>query len=384
MKEQSPLEGSVKKYIHLILFSASLFLLISCSKNNETYKAEIKNGIKIIENLRPKWGDESRITLEFIRKIGGLDTQDENYMFYQPLDLVQDVKGNKYILDRGEFRIRKFDSNWKYLKRFVRSGQGPGEVTSTSSMAINAHSEIYLFDRGNLRVQILDSDGMYINSIRREHQTYGGSVQSLGRVVLTARSFHSRIQKNIDSKNPSMLAIVDLDGKIIERFVLCKIFDEYPLMYGANNISYDIDVNDNIFVTFHYQNRIEKYSPEGKPIFFSKRPLKYEIEHRVEDNNDFLIPILTYISNDIRIDGKGRLWITTYDEQPETQGSRGATLKNREWLKFEIFDIEGILLGEIPAPIEFYSKRIYGDTLYLIDPYFEACIYEYKIIEKDI
>ena len=374
----------MKKYVHLILFITCLLLLVYCNKSNETYKAEIKNGIKIIENLRPKWGDESRITLEFVRKIGGLDTQDENYMFYMPLDLVQDAKGNKYVLDRGEFRIRKFDSNWKYIKRFVRRGQGPGEVSSTSGLAINSHSNIYLFDRGNMRVQILDSDGIYKKSIWTEHQSYGGSVQSSGRVVLTKRSFHSRSQGLIDSENPTMLSIVDLDGKIIEKFVECKILDEYFLMYGTNNVSFDIDVYDNIYVTFHYQNRIEKYSPDGKPIFFSKRPLKYKIKQRVVLDNGYTEPIFTYISNDIRIDGKGRLWVTTYDEQPESQGSRGATLKNRKWLKFEIYDKEGVLLGEIPTPIEFYKKRIYGDTLYLIDPYFEACIYEYKIIEKDV
>ena len=267
-----------------------------------------------------------------MRKIGGLDTQDENYMFYMPLDLVQDTEGNKYILDRGEFRIRKFDSNWKYIKRFVRNGQGPGEISNTSGLAINAHSNIYLFDQGNMRVQILDSDGIYINSIRADHQSFGGSVQSTGRVVFTVSSFHSRSQEDIYSENPTILAIVDL---------------------------------------------------EGKPIFFSKRPLKYEIKQRVVVNNDIREPIMTYISNDIRIDGKERIWVTTYDKQPESQGSRGATLKNRKWLKFEIYDKDGVLLGEIPAPIEFHKKRIYGNTLFLIDPYFEACIYEYKIVDNE-
>ena len=373
----------LRKKCLLIIFFYFIILEISCSKNNETYKAEIKNGIKIIENLRPKWGDESRITLEFVRKIGGLDTQDENYMFYMPLDLVQDTEGNKYILDRGEFRIRKFDSNWKYIKRFVRNGQGPGEISNTSGLAINAHSNIYLFDQGNMRVQILDSDGIYINSIRADHQSFGGSVQSTGRVVLTARSFHSRSGEIIDSKNPTILAIVDLDGKIIERFVESEIFDESFLMYSASHVSFDLDVDDNIYVTFWFQNRIEKYSPDGKLIFFSKRPLKYEIKQRVVVNNDIREPIMTYISNDIRIDGKERIWVTTYDKQPESQGSRGATLKNRKWLKFEIYDKDGVLLGEIPAPIEFHKKRIYGNTLFLIDPYFEACIYEYKIVDNE-
>ena len=53
----------LRKKCLLIIFFYFIILEISCSKNNETYKAEIKNGIKIIENLRPKWGDVSRITL---------------------------------------------------------------------------------------------------------------------------------------------------------------------------------------------------------------------------------------------------------------------------------------------------------------------------------
>lgn len=365
----------------LILFCL-LLLTASCNFKKEAHKIKIVNEVKVIDNFQPEWGDEPKIELEFVRKLGGLDTKDENYIFHRPFDLVQDKDGNKYVLTVDDYCVRKFDSDWKYLMRFGKKGQGPGEVLRSYGSAIDKQSNIYVIDHGNMRVQIFSPEGEPKGNIRMNHQSLSGAVLSSGKIVLTARSFHSPGPGVINRENPTMLAIADTNGELIDRFVKCKEFSEPDLMYDANRVNFDIDENDNIYVVFEHQNRIEKYSPNGGPIFFANRPLKFEIKHKVVNEKGYSMPILTFVSVDIGVDHKGRLWVTTFDVQPESQGSRGATLKDHRLLKFEVYDNNGILLGELPVPTEFYKKRIYGNILYLIDPYFEASIYEFRIIEK--
>jgi len=41
MKEGIPLEGSVKKYIHLVLFITCLFLLVSCNQHKSQWETHI-------------------------------------------------------------------------------------------------------------------------------------------------------------------------------------------------------------------------------------------------------------------------------------------------------------------------------------------------------
>lgn len=364
----------------LILFCL-FFLIASCESKKDTYKVKTINGVRVVENYYPRWGNDPKVELQFVRKIGGLDARDENYIFHRPFDLMQDQYGNKYVLSVDDYWVRKFDSDLKYLKRFGKKGQGPGEILNSFGLAIDKNSNLYVMDNGNRKVQKFSPEGTPSGSFKFPNRSQHISCLSNGNMILTARTFYAN-ETLIDKENPTMLHIVNLRGEILKEFVQCEKYKEIDLMYEANRVNFDIDGDDNIYVLFEHQNRIEKYSPNGDPILFAKRPLNYEIEHEVVNDRGYPVPKLTFVSVDIGVYSKGRLWVTTFDVQPESQGSRGAILKDHRRLKFEIYDKEGILLGEIPTPIEFYKKRIYENILYLIDPYFEACIYEYRIVEK--
>ncbi len=50
-------------------------------------KVEFKDGIKNIHNEKPKWGDNPKVKLEFVRQIGELEGDDENYAFFNPIEV---------------------------------------------------------------------------------------------------------------------------------------------------------------------------------------------------------------------------------------------------------------------------------------------------------
>ena len=115
------------------------------------------------------------------------------------------------------------------------------------------------------------------------------------------------------------------------------------------------------------------------------RPLDYEIERKMGKRiiktpggkREIDWPKMTMISSSFEIDHKNRLWIRTVKKHPKLKKD-GTYDKSTGKSVIEIFDKDGILLGDIPLPKDGFS-RILGDRLYSVTE--EYVIHEYKIID---
>jgi hypothetical protein len=59
------------------------------------------------------------------------DENDDNYLFYEPVAVAADKRGNIYVLDSKNFRVQVFDSDRKFLRSFGRRGRGISEGRSS-------------------------------------------------------------------------------------------------------------------------------------------------------------------------------------------------------------------------------------------------------------
>ena len=74
-----------------LLFYLFIFIILfACSKRKVTYTIEENNGIRNIVNHALQWGSNQKITLEFIRKVGELEAEDEHFLLFKPRDCVRD------------------------------------------------------------------------------------------------------------------------------------------------------------------------------------------------------------------------------------------------------------------------------------------------------
>ena len=91
--------------------------------------------------------------------------------------------------------------------------------------------------------------------------------------------------------------------------------------------------------------------------------------------------------------GPARIWVNTFDRQmkPEERtasmsvGGASRTVKRgkiekMDIHKLEIFDPDGVLLGEIPLNHLVHGLRIFGDTLFIWESE-NAMVYQYRIVE---
>ncbi|MCP4726373.1 MAG: 6-bladed beta-propeller [bacterium] len=364
------------KRIRLSILVSILLILSACS--DETID-EVRN----VHNVAPLWGDESKIELEFVQKIGKLEGEDDNYQFYCPINVVKDSKGNIYILELGGCRIQKFDSTGKYLLTIGSKGQGPGEFLGTLKFDIDDNDNIYLCDSQNWRLQIFSPEGKYEESYRWDRVPISFRVLNQNTIVAQFLG-NKKIKSNYEiDPEAELIDFINKKGDILKSTGSLLVFGDIEYIVG-NETLLDIDRLGNIYLTFRRKNRIEKYTKEGDLIFKMDRELSYEVNETIKTqtipgtNMQITGPSFTSVSEGLGIDHKGRIWVAAFKKQKD--GNEGESIK--QIMNLEIYNSEGLLLGNISPPENFDKMRLFDDKLFFIDSWKNMCVYEYRIIEK--
>ncbi len=374
------------------LISTGLLLLaFSCSKKDQTYTTEFIEGVKHIHNLAPLWNDQPEVSLEFVQKIGDLEAEDENYMFHLPTDVIVAENGNIYILDSGNHRIQKFDSNGKYISTIGRKGQGPGEFNSPIGIRLDSKEFIYVLDQGNHRIQVFSTKDKYLKSF--SNPTFSPTFGLVGddRILLNTGLSNS----SNDQFNQNIFGLFSHEGNILKAFGKAKEIEHDDLhlrtvlTFQWNEAFIEVDEENNIFTAFKVQNRIEKYDRSGKLLFRSDRPLNFIVEYsektvyrnlqKIKDTN------FNIVCFKFGIDNKKRLWIPTIFRQPDYEKRQQSS--SLDIVEFQIFDSGGILLGKLSFPDDIptsfpFPIKICRDRVFFVEIIENVCVYEYKIVEK--
>jgi len=364
------------------------------SIDSSLFSVEVMDGVRHVHNHKAQRGDSPGARLEFLGKIGKLEANEERDILYDPVDAARLHNGDILILERGGSRVKRYGQDYQFISAFGQKGQGPGDFTNPFCFRLNRErNRLYV---GHSKVSRFSLDGVYeggfnpevmaaFGSIRAESETSGMAVLSGAWVMLP-----SRPSIWLDSAADKLLSVYDAAGKIIRSFGAVKRYEDQGLMLNANIVHFAPDADDNVYVAYAYQNRLDKYSPEGELVYSADRPLRYEVKNVTKEEvfksgameQRLSWPSVTSVAKGISVDYKNRIWVLTFLKQP----NRFLTFDEKEnWadcFEFEVFDSDGILLFPVSFPdVQFDSFSIYDDRVYLIDSQHESCVYEYKISE---
>jgi hypothetical protein len=363
-------------------------------------KIETKDGVRIIHNEKGGvWGKNLKVSLKLIRTIGGVDVEDENLAFYSPEDMAMDTQGKIYILDSGNHRIQIFSPKGKYLATFGRLGQGPGEFQHPFSIDIDSKGHLYILDRWNNRIQVLTPEGKADRTMPLISDR-SGKVRCVkpGLMAIGGLTGTGWVRAK-EMKPPKLIQVLDLEGNVKQEFGEMLDFGDRLGTWYANWLYFDVDREGYFYLSFNRQNRIEKYSPEGRLLWRADRVLNYSLKPQEEYGIYFgalgKAPGSPPVSQGIAADEKGRVWVLTMNRQwkkeeqsystlsPERgviERKEGKEVKKMDIYKLEIFDPDGILLGEIPLDHIAHGLHIKKDFLLIKD--MQNCeFYQYKIID---
>ena len=382
-----------------------------------TQKIETVDGVRVVHNEKGgQWGKTPKVAIELIRKIGDIDSDDENLCFNQPGDVAVDAKGNIYILDSANARIQKFGMDGKFLISIGRKGQGPGEYMMPDSLDFDAAGRLIVYDPFQLRIQAFTGDGKEtkITTLQGMRVTKlrcwtAGAYLTLGPLFAMPQ------RKGEEAKQPKLTLFKAFgpDGKLAGEFGMPVDLGDSMTSSMGNAISYAVDEQGGVAAVFVFQNRLDKYSADGKLLWRADRPMNFQTEVKKKAKMDtsegkiisMTAPEMNTCAVAIAIDKKERVWVVTYSRQLKKEeqvqqmitswSGRGGgissvksevkgntDIRKTDALKLEVFAPDGILLGEIPLTHFVDHARICGDYLFLIDANRGATVYQYKITEK--
>ncbi|MFC1564618.1 6-bladed beta-propeller [candidate division KSB1 bacterium] len=358
-----------------IIAELIVFFFLGCSSGEKTYTEEIINGVRVVHNNAPLWGDEKKISLEFVQKIGELESEDENYLLYYPIDITRDNEGFLYILDKDGRNIKKYTADGEYVAAFGGEGQGPGEFEMPYFIEVANNGDIWISDASG-RMQVLSPEGKYKREIRLKPGSTSFALFENGNILNSNLSFDMQ-------EDFTIVKILNKDGELINEFGEPVRYNDIVNNFSGNNNKFFVDSRENVIIVYSYREDIEKYSAEGELIFRIIRDLNYNLEIKeVTDDRGRTRTRFTSISRNAGVDHKDRIWDLIWKRQLEEGEEFDRDNLDKYW-EFNIYSREGILLTKLPPPGHLFDTiQHIGDRLYFIDPHKDACIYEYRIVEK--
>ncbi|MFC1476963.1 6-bladed beta-propeller [candidate division KSB1 bacterium] len=337
-------------------------------------------GIRVVHNHQPQWGGQPEVALEFVQKIGDIDTADEPYIMYNIRDVCRDDEGNIYILDSGNTRIQVFDPAGRYIRTIGRKGEGPGEFSRPTNLNIDSENLLYIGD--DYYFFVLDKYGREIRKLAPYNNDARSRCRVLpdGKIVLGAYGMSNAGKERYDEILFCLFNICDSEGKNLVNFGKPEVFEVENNIYIYHDAPYETDKDGNLLIAYRYRNKIEKCDSAGDVIFSFDRPLNFE-----ETQFTGFSRYPNSISMGIGIDHRDRIWVVTIIEQPplwrEEYFGPLRFRTEKKYTVFEIFSDDGILLGTVPFPDDMYMMRMCGDRLFLVDPD-RISVSEYRIVDK--
>jgi YD repeat-containing protein len=252
--------------------------------------------------------------------------------FKVPADVAIDSAGNAWVVDKGNNRIEKFDSEGKFVSKFGTEGTGDGQFKAPSALALDAKGNIWVVDHGNNRVEEFSPEGKFLFKFG----SYGSSKGQLNGpegIAIGAKgsiwvSDTSRVQRfsekgeaievlatkgsgmgqigepsALDADSAGNVWIADWGNNRVEVFTEAGGFVR---QFGASGTAdgqfkhpdaIDVDGKGNVWVGDQEGNRVEEFSQSGQYV------AKFGVKGSGEGQFSFTAPM------GITTDGKGGIWI---------------------------------------------------------------------------
>jgi hypothetical protein len=151
----------------LAILIVGMLVLSSCGDKESVEKVIAdKDGIKNYTNTSTPADPNVKLDLKKRFSISG-ENEDSLASFNQPFSMTADKDGNIYILDMSSMSLKKFDKEGIFTKSIGRRGQGPGELSGPTFVAI-LDDTLSVMSQRLRKISRFTLDGEFINDKRLE------------------------------------------------------------------------------------------------------------------------------------------------------------------------------------------------------------------------
>lgn len=254
---------------------------------------------------------------EFITKWGSFGEGDGQFIV--PYGICVDKNGCVYVADAWNCRVQKFSADGEFLLKWGSYGSEDGQFGSEESeemgptdLEVDSEGNIWVVDCGNFRIQKFDSEGNFLSKFSvgafpfritvdcanniytlagleeamriMKFNSEGDLIKTFGREGCGRKEFWWPIGITADSENN--IYVADLQACRVQKINSEGNFITQWGSYGSGDGQFNspadiaVDADGNAFVVDSENYRIQKFSREGEEI---EREVYYSIKGRVKD-----------------------------------------------------------------------------------------------------
>lgn len=228
-----------------------------------------------------------KVSLEEVMSIGGLDDE----TLFQWIGVASDAEGFLYVLDALDYSLKKFDARGTLLKKAGRKGQGPGEFMAPRLLA-SSPSFLYAVDQNVLGIFVFDRELNYKKLIPCPSPIMHLKAMADDKVAVSVMGF----------QNPGKILVLGGDGTILLELAY---MDKNPGLL-MDTISFVPDGQGHFYLAFLFQDRIEKWTADGRRLWSKKLFGGKKVE--MKSISSFNLPGETCFK-DIALDGRGHVFV---------------------------------------------------------------------------
>ena len=354
----------------VLMMSILLMTAVSCGKKESDLDKmiRIEDGVTIVRNpMEPVRvpGGPTGLVLEKNLRIG-IGEGDENYMFAEVRAVQVDNQDNIYVLDTKLINIKVFDKEGRFVRMFLKTGQGPEEVGWPARMYMRDGNIIVILDSRNRKYLEFSTEGECLREIRLgdKGNIFRSWPDSIGNIYCETMDMAPEMMElkivKYDSNftQAEELVLVEYKRMMLEVSpvsvrLICSVRTDDHMMW-ANNMEYCLHVLDPsgklvkkiykdyeppAFTAEEKEQTKKQYEEMGLPSTFK---LVFPKEH----------PAINYLVSDDR----GRTYVCTSGKNDDG------------FLKWDMFDEEGRYILSYYLAEDEYIFVIKEDQVYTICP----------------
>jgi len=334
-------------FVFFLFFSVLLIFYIQA----QMVKIKQENGVTVVYNPKkpaPLPGMPTKLILTEDLRIGA-ESGDENYMFSSLNSVQVDEEGDIIVFDRKEVCIKVFDKNGKFLRKFGKKGQGPGEIQSPYKIHLAGGKDITIMDRGNNRFSYYSKDGRCIKEIGvGKYRLFMALADSRGYIYGYLVTLGDKVTLDLIKFNQEFKPIMT---------IISREMPKKPPPAELTELFHFHVIEDDSFIwgrTFKYELNIldrdgklvKRIVKDYEPIKITKDNLKREYKRRypdrplpsqlpkIPDHWPKYYPIFYYFL----CDDEGRIYVRTYERDKQDN------------IYYDVFDAEGRYFAKFSHP----------------------------------
>ena len=193
----------------------------------------------------------------------------QGWHFYQLFGVAVDMSGNVYVGDSGNYKVKKFDSEGRFIIQWGSPGQGDGQFSKIHGVRVGTSGTVYIVD---------ENDHPDIHSRIQMFTAYGQFIGLFERTAPDADKADLSIDVTEDDKGNVFVLAVDYVTK--ERRVLRTAVEKYSpdrefisqwsMNAGSGDgqlqipTAIDVDTKGNFYIVEYANDRVQKFDSSGK------------------------------------------------------------------------------------------------------------------------